>query len=246
MKKTTFLFFTFCFLFLTANAQFSVYTNIGYITDRDILETQSTEQSSAELFFEIKNETDAPLDLRLKVISIDNTDGKNISLCFAGDCQNNIYKNAVYPARKEFVTVPAGDVIAYDQNKIWNKNEAGINKGEDITLIFEIQEIERSTLYVKNALQFTYQYKPVKPKVISAKEVNVSIQNTLIKGGKLILDTREPVSIQIYNLIGRQVKNLNLETGLNTIDISDLSAQIYLVRLQNRTGLTKTRKIVVE
>src|SRR5699024_8435569 len=99
---------------------------------------------------------------------------------------------------------------------------------------------------VLEELNFTYTYSPDLSVDSFNKHFGVQIQNTSINNGKLNIKAETPANIEIYNLLGQQVKNSKLTAGMNTLDIADLSAQIYLVRIQNGKGELKTQKIVVQ
>jgi hypothetical protein len=55
-------------------------------------------------------------------------------------------------------------------------------------------------------------------------------------------------SVQLYNVLGRLVKDLPTDTSLSKIDLSltNLSKGIYLLKLSSIEGKTKTNKLIVE
>jgi len=50
----------------------------------------------------------------------------------------------------------------------------------------------------------------------------------------------------VYDLRGRVVKQARFETGRQEVNMSDLSAQAYIVQFRNEKGATQTTKIVVQ
>jgi hypothetical protein len=50
----------------------------------------------------------------------------------------------------------------------------------------------------------------------------------------------------IYDLRGRAVKQANFEIGRQEVNMSDLSAQAYILQFKNEQGATQTTKIVVQ
>ncbi len=62
----------------------------------------------------------------------------------------------------------------------------------------------------------------------------------------MVLDVNEPVSMLVYDLRGRVVKQGRFETGRQEVNMSDLSAQAYIVQFKNENGATQTTKIIVK
>lgn len=249
MKKITFLLFF--ILSFTMNAQFSVETPVGQIEDGDKIKTGTVEQEGADFHFSIKNEGETSIAMRLQLIDFENTDGAEVSLCLEGDCHNSVMKGEVYPQNDTgFYLIEPGAELNDQQNGFWNKKEFGISPEEDITYTLEFQEIDVESGDVLNRLRFTYIYQAPAPLIEreeeEKEEVKVHIQKTVIRDGYITIDAKEPVSVQIFNLIGTEVKSDRLQPGINEVDISNLSSQIYIVRFQNSRGLIKTRKVIVD
>lgn len=246
MKKTTLFSFFFLFSFFLVNAQFSILTNIGRLQEDDLIKTNTLDPSGASLAFKIKNESDSPISVRLKVIAIGNTDGDKFELCFGGDCHHAIRAGLVYPTGNQaYYTIPSFGLFDLGENRLWNKKEIESSESE-LVYEFEFQQIDPITENVLNSLRFTYAYSNVEEAPSSRKEVEVQIQKTIIRDGTLLINAKEPVSVKIYNLIGREVKSMSLGLGMTSIDISGLSSQIYIVRFQDQQGIIKTQKIVVD
>ncbi len=246
MKKTTLFFFFFLLSFFVVNAQFSILTNIGRLEEDDLIKTNTLDPSGASLAFKIRNESDVPINVRLKVIAIRNTDGDKFELCFGGDCHHAIRAGLVYPmSSPAYYTIPSFGTFDLGESRLWNKKEIG-NSGSELVYEFEFQQIDPATEHILNSLRFTYTYSNTTATSSSKKEVGVEIQKMIIRDGNLLIDAKEPVSVKIYNLIGREVKSMNLHPGMTSIDISGLSSQIYIVRFQDQHGLIKTQKIVVD
>jgi hypothetical protein len=54
----------------------------------------------------------------------------------------------------------------------------------------------------------------------------------------------EEVNIAIYNLKGQLINSQILNTGNQIIDLSYLAPQMYIVKLTNIAGISKTLKIL--
>lgn len=242
MKKITLFFLFFLFNFL-GYAQFSVTTNFGAIKDGDVFNFEDVEQSSA-MRYKIYNHADEPINIRIKVLSINNSDGADFDLCLGGEtnCYSELTVGQTYPINT-YITIGPNETHTPDTDVLWNRRKKGENPEEGISYAFEFQQVD-SAHTPEQVLQFTYRYTP---KLMGGpNDLDVHIQSTMINNGKLEINAEQAVHVQIYNLLGRMVKTTDLRSGFNSLDVSGLSSQVYLVRFQGKRGLTKAQKIVVE
>ncbi len=61
---------------------------------------------------------------------------------------------------------------------------------------------------------------------------------------ELNVSSNEDLSAEIFDLLGRSIKQVNIISGGDTIDLSDLSTQPYILRFTSESGNTITKKIV--
>lgn len=241
---------TFFLLFLISfavNAQFSLETSIGRIENGEVITTRTLEEKGSDLRFSIINDTDEAIAVRLKIVALENTDGRDFELCFGGDCHQQIREGAVYPQNEEgYYLIPSQGIFDKGLNRLWNRKEEGEIPEDYLGYKFEFEQIDTRTSAVIRSLQFTYKYEHPEKTEETKQEVQVHLPRTVIRNGSLSLEAGEPLTFQIFNLIGREVKHQRVQSGQYRIDISDLSSQIYIVRFQNRQGLVKTQKIVVD
>lgn len=77
---------------------------------------------------------------------------------------------------------------------------------------------------------------------IDAKEVsNLSVYQIL---SSLVVDGENLAKINIYSIAGLKLVSANAVSGVNTIDMSNLSAGIYIVQVIDQSGAVKAVKIV--
>ncbi len=245
MNKITFFFFF--LISFVVQAQFSLETSIGRIENGDKIKTRTLEEKGSDLRFSIVNDAAEAIAVRIKITALENTDGRDFELCFGGECHKEIQEGAVYPGNENgFYEIPPRAIFDEGLNRLWNQRERGEDPDENIVYKIEFQQIDPPTARVLESLEFTYEYEhPQEAKNIK-QEVQVRLPRTIIRDGNLTLIAEEPLHFQIFNLIGREVKQETLQSGRYQIDISDLSSQIYIVRFQNQQGLVKTQKIVVD
>ena len=78
-------------------------------------------------------------------------------------------------------------------------------------------------------------------KIVHSKYLEVypaSVKN------ELNVSSNEDLSAEIFDLLGRSIKQVNIISGGDTIDLSDLSTQPYILRFTSESGNTITKKIV--
>lgn len=248
MKKITLLIVAILFSF-AAQAQFTVTSNFGDINDGDVMTFESVEMHDAKVLFTITNTSNATINMRIKAVSIINTDGQNAQICLGFTCYNNVIEGETYPIGNTLTLAPGetSETNGSVPPLFWNQDPTSDNPDEPITYVLEFQQMDAAGLFVQNTLTYTYKFIPASMAVAQhEKSLDAQIVSTLISNGRLAIKTQKPVQVQVYNLLGQQVKNASLDNGMNTINVSDLTAQVYLVRLYNQQGQTKTQKIVIE
>ena len=110
---------------------------------------------------------------------------------------------------------------------------------------FQTNQATQGGAEVGNSITVTYRYDPN----LSIDDVNqlqnsgVIIKSTIVDN-ELTLDVLKASVMSIYDLNGKIVVNLNLDYGIQSIDISNLSSGIYLVNFTNSEGNSSNKKIV--
>ncbi len=244
MKKI-YLLFSLLLISLGAQAQFSVVTSMGELEDGDTLVFHSTaETSDAYLDYYIVNTSSQAINMRIKAIEFENTDGSGMEVCL-GFCYYGIIEGQTIPVN-DYVTIAPGDTSSASGVPLhfWSYYEG--NGNEIISYYFEFQQLNNAGV-VTNTLGFVYAYVPNGLAVETPKkDFDVQIMSTMIRNGRLSIKTQKPVEVQVYNLLGQEVKTAKISGGVHSINVADLSSQIYLVRFHNKQGQTKTQKIVIE
>lgn len=247
MKKITLLLLGVMFTF-SLQAQYHITSNMGDIEDGTVIEVNSLEESEASLKYEIHNDSDNELKVRVRAISVQNTDGEGFEFCLGGEahCYYKIVEGQAYPI-DSYISIPAGETqpgAGFDH--FWNQKEEGINPDEPIVYVIAFEELDATGSIALGTTEFSYTYNKELSIEDHQKDFSIEIQSTLINSGVLNIEAQEPGNIQIFNLLGQEVKSSSLTTGMNTLDVANLSSQVYLVRLQNQSGAVKNQKIIIK
>ena len=62
--------------------------------------------------------------------------------------------------------------------------------------------------------------------------------------GVVNFNINEPVSIELFDIVGKSVGATKIDSGSSSFDFSNYTAGVYLVKATNQTGATKTYKLV--
>lgn len=230
---------------LAANAQFSVKDGDGnVINDGDIIEFGTTTYPDAELAFFVTNEGSENIYSRVEYISQTNAiDPKFEQLCYGVECYFNIeIGSTVPPANMEAVEIEPGETTGMGNHFYSNDMGDDPNENVDFTFTFKLYEDGNSTSEVGETLTLTYRYNPLLS-VNDVQQVNLSLISTIVTD-QIEMDINEPVQVQLYDYQGRLIKQQKFEVGKHYMNISDLSAQPYLIRFKNEGGAVKTSKII--
>ncbi|MDN3724540.1 T9SS type A sorting domain-containing protein [Aequorivita sp. SDUM287046] len=229
-----------------ANAQYTVRDINGVeLKNGDILEfTEFGYGTSANYEFFVTNDNPSEeIHTRIEYIGAVNTDGSMLEICYANQCYIGFTPGATIPTAPEVFTIAVGETTGEGNHFLNGDGGNGVDIIE-YTCAFHQYEADGVT-EIGTPLTFTYRYNPGLIGVNENSKVNLTIQSTLISN-EMVLNVKEPVSMLVYNLQGGVVKQARFEAGVQTVNMSDLSAQTYIVKFNNEKGATQTTKIIVQ
>lgn len=241
MKKKLLL-FSLLLAVVTMNAQFTLEDSEGtLISDGTVIEFGVLGYPDANWDFYVNN-TSATDEIYMKILfeSAILADGSLMELCF-GLCWTGITIGNLYPPNDEFVGIAPGEQTGLGNHLV--NSEAG-NGTDVVDYVFKYYQIDGSGTEIGTPLRITYRYNPLLG-VEDFNALGVSILSTVIQN-EMVVDSPEDLDLKIYDLQGRLVKNQKLNAGQQSINMSDLNAQVYIVRFNNVHGLSKTFKVIVK
>jgi len=187
--------------------------------------------------FEVTNTSSEDIYMRIVVDNLVNTDGTNFQLCFALVCLNNISLDGAYPSTAALITPGATNSTG---NNLWNLNPADTSTPMSYTLRFQAYDAEDNE--IGTPISMIYNYQPVLG-IDDVEISNLKVYPTVVKN-ELNVSVEENVSVEFYDLLGKKVKDVKLKSGDQKINISDLSAQLYFVKIRNENNIKTTLKIL--
>lgn len=232
------------FAAFSMNAQYVIVDGNGNeFTDGMIAEFDSTVYEDAELQFYVTNNGSETINMRIDFVSSTTGNGDGFQLCF-GECFNDLDLGQSVPpmnATPNFIAIGSG-ITTGQGNHFYNGNPGN---GVDIMdFVFRFYETDENGVDIGNELSFTYRYNPT----LGTQDFNkldVTVSSTVITN-EMTVKTVEELNMMVYNLQGKVVKNQQLSIGQQTVDMSGLSSQMYIVKFNNNQGASKTVKIVVK
>lgn len=232
------------FAAFSMNAQYVIVDGNGNeFTEGMVAEFDSTVYEDAELQFYITNNGGDAINMRIDFVSSTTGNGDDFQLCF-GECINNITVGQSVPPisnTPNFIAIGSG-VTTGQGNHFYNGNPGN---GIDIMdFVFRFYETDENGVDIGNELNFTYRYNPT----LGTEDFNkldVTLSSTIILN-EMTVKTVEELTMVVYNLQGKIVKDQQLSIGQQSVDMSGLSSQMYIVKFNNNEGASKTVKIVVK
>ncbi|HLW33784.1 MAG TPA: T9SS type A sorting domain-containing protein [Aequorivita sp.] len=226
-----------------ANAQYTVTDEVGNVlNDGDIIEYGTYGVGEGSYDFYVTNDNPSQtIYTRIEFVDAINTDGSLFELCY-GLCMTGLTIGQTVPMAPETLPIGVGEATGYGNH--FQNFDPG-NGVDNLDYIFAFHQYEADGVTeIGTPLTFTYRYNPLLS-VKDNKAVNLTLHSTIVRD-ELVMDVKESIHMTVYNLLGKKVKEVQLETGRQHVNMSNLSAQPYIIRFTNERGATKVEKIVVQ
>ena len=224
---------------MTMNAQFILKDHDGnVIQDGHVVEYGVAGYPDGSWDYYVSNPSNTE-EIRMKALfeSAVNTNGANMEICF-DLCYTGIVVGQMFPAGSSTVNIAPGAETG-EGNHLLNTYT-----GSDVLeYVFKFYQVDVSGNEIGDSVHVTYIYNPLLG-VDDVTQLDVSVASIITN--EMAVKTVEELEMVVYNLQGKIVKNQRLSVGQQTVDMSGLSSQIYIVKFNNSEGATKTVKVVVK
>jgi len=229
------------FAAFSMNAQYVIKDHDGNVfTEGMVIEYGTYGLQGASLEYYVTNNGGDAINMRIDFVSAVNADGTGFELCF-GQCYVDLVVGQNVPPAPQFVVINSGATTP-EGNHFANTLEGDGSTVQDWN--FRFYETDENGADIGNELNFTYRYNPLLG-VEDYSKLDVVVSSTVILN-EMTVKTVEELNMVVYNLQGKIVKNQQLSIGQQTVDMSGLSSQMYIVKFNNNEGASKTVKIVVK
>jgi len=195
-----------------------------------------------KLRFHVTNLTEEELMVGVKVISMSsNTNGNNVQLCY-GVC--------LYQIQPGYI-VTGGEVLApgatsqSDEDHFISFTAGTDGQPVSYQLAFvRLTTNEDGDFIEQEMLQtLSYTYSATAGTDVAAlQQMGISIKNTVVANTAVIM-ANDAAGMQLFSTTGALVKAGELVSGTNTVDLSSLSAGVYLAKF-SAAGKTASARII--
>ena len=230
-----------CLAFGFAQAQITVTTNGGEITNNQVFEYNTLTIASELPFIVTNNSEDDPINIKVRVDQVQFSDGTNLQLCFGGLCFFAINQGMIYPTNFAVTLEPGQSTMAGDH--FWNSN-AGDGINYPMTYRFTFVQVDDAGAYMGDLLTFTYRYGPnLGTSDLTMAAVGMAKINTLVSQD-IQVETTENGRLDIMDLSGKTVVSRNLAPAMQTIEFASMPSGVYVARFTNSQNQSAQVKIV--
>ena len=230
------LFTTFSFAQLTLKKLDGTTINNG-----DIITFNTFGTAASDFGFVLGNSSAAAITVKSKCMSFTNTTGTNVIYCIQPSCINSVTVGAAFPSAGAII--PAGGTNGdFDH---FENLDAGTNPAANVEYVLKFYQVDHSGNEIGTPISFTYRYSPAlsNSDFSSMKEAGVVLKSNLIDSAiELGLDA--DTQVMLYDLNGRLIRQENLTSGTQVLEVSNLSAGVYILNVKNNQGKEASTKIV--
>jgi len=242
MKYIVSALFIFCFQFSIAQLSLNTIQGDIPINDGDEFNFETIVFEDAKLKFKISNSSDTEtINVLAEMVNFTNTDGTNLQFCVQPDCFFEVSPGQTIP-NEAIVLAPGEDNGTFDYFS--NTNE-GDGENYPMTYTIRFYMIDDEGNETGDDISVTYKYTPenFSTSDFSLSDLGIELQNTVVSE-TLNFNTRNNVTIDIFDFNGKQVDNYSLKSGNHNINLSNYSVGNYVVKFTTELGKQSITKIV--
>jgi hypothetical protein len=230
IKKISFL-LSFLVISLTSTAQITLHNVEGNsdINDGDIV---TVNQDNIKTHITVTNHYNNSVNLQIKLVSAENTQGQALSMCFGVAGHGHCYSGVSVPSTFQGgAPLPAGATTAQadiDFQHIDSMDDAN-NTTYPKVYHFEISALNPLDNSVISTVSFTYLYDPIAQSINTFNKNDIYISTA--HHHVLIVDSKYVAHITLYNLTGKKVKEVTLKPNQNHIYTGNMAKGIYILHV---------------
>ncbi len=234
------------FVGIVSTAQFTLVNEEtgAQINDGDIINITADRFTTHVI---ITNTNTSAINMYLEVMDIVNTNGSELSLCFA-ITQGQCYLGVNIGDIKNAGTLAAGASTSSD-NFDFMHVEGGFDQNNPVNFTTFPKDYVVKLYATDGAVQigtpitFTYRI----TSAVSAEEFSKDNSLTLFVNAQrqLVVNTNDKINFAMYNLTGQQVINTTLSQGIHRLSVTKLPTGIYMVYAKSGTKQIY-RKVVIQ
>lgn len=196
----------------------------------------------AYLGFKIYNSANSNISVKMKCISISGgATGTNLQFCIDPICVGTITEGSSYPSSGSS-TVPAnGQNGNFDHFVNFDAGTGNVN----VEYVLKFIMVNSFGAETGPSITITYRYNPnLSTNVLNdIKNAGINVTSTMVKS-QIEFDATSNGTVQLYDLNGSLVNSINFISGFNYVDISNLSAAVFIINFTTQEGKKAALKII--
>ncbi len=187
------------------------------------------------------NSTTETINALIEVVSITNSDGTNCQLCVQPLCFFSINAGQSYPNNP--ITLAPG--ANNGGNDYFSNQNSGDGVNYPMTYVLRFYTVDANGTEVGNDITINYNYTPanLSTRNFALKDLGIAMENTIVRDF-LHLKTEIPVNLKVFDNTSKQIKDLQLANGSNSVDFSTLNSGYYFAQFTDESNRTATVKIL--
>lgn len=232
---------------------FGLFTTFGFsqltlsklngttINNGDVITFTTVGTPESDFGFIIGNSSAAAITVKSKCMGFSNTNGTNVIYCIQPSCVNSVTVGNAFPSAG--AVIPAGSTNGdFDH---FENLDPGINPTANVDYILKFYQVDHSGNEIGTPISFTYRYTPAlsNSDFSAMKDAGVVLKSNLVDSAiELGLDA--DTQVVLYDLNGKLIKQENLTSGNQLLDVSNLMSGVYILNVKNNQGREASTKIV--
>lgn len=203
-------------------------------------------QAEGELELLVTNISNSPINVKLKVNQItNNSGGGNVQFCFGEFCYFQISQNTTVPPNASGVTLQPGD--SNNENDHFRNNFSGNDTSAPVSYNLSFITVDNAGAETGTLLTFNYIYDATATAGVndlaSLKKLGITVNNTIVNN-QMDITASQNAKMEVYNINGQLVKTAAIQSGVQSVSMSELSTATYIVRFTNASNQVSQIRIV--
>lgn len=243
MKKILLL-LTSLFISILSFGQFSMTINDEAASDGDEFSFFTTGGSESEIEFVLTNESEADIKVVCTVESVtNNADGDNTQFCWEV-CYTSpvVAGNQYHPPSGPQLLTPGSSTAPHGNHFV--NLDTGDDPDSPVIYVFKFHEVNDDGDEIGDPITVTYIYDIT----LALEDIdNVSYKlYPSVTDESFTIEVDEDITGVIINSNGQIVKEFIAKSGSNTVDVSNLTSQLYYVVLTNKKAQKSLSKLLIK
>ena len=214
------------------------------VQNNQVLEFNSVQYPNASYIFFVRNLTSESINVRAEVLNISGTDGSMMEFCF-GECYFGVDLNTPYPLNS-FVSIEPGETQTSVGDHFFNQDPGdGTNPVSFQFRFYMVDDDGNEVMSIPELMTdyfVTYEYQA---QSFSLDE-NFSENLQIFLDQKLLsIISQSEYTISLFDISGKNIFTFQINEGIKSIDVSNISNGIYILKFNDNFNRSDYRKILL-